>query len=188
MTTAVLKRRHDWPGHRDQDVYLKALVAHGAVDHVEYVAFVARARTAPLATIDDKGRPMLTTSRWPIMAQDADGADMPNAIFMARVLNVEEKGSDVNVTTHLLLGVLRAEVDAAIVVSNDSDLRFPVQQVQQSVPVGGVNPSQRPLAGALRGTRGDGVGRHWRVNLTTHDFMSHQLPPMVGAYTRPPDW
>jgi hypothetical protein len=115
MVTDVIRRRHDWPGatcervvyctarvdgrtdpeaHRDQDVYLKALVAHGAVDHIEYGAFVARARTAPLATIDDKGRPVVTRSRWPIMVKDADGADVPNAVFVAQVLNVEEKGSD----------------------------------------------------------------------------------------------
>jgi uncharacterized LabA/DUF88 family protein len=209
MATAVLRRRHDWPGakvdrivyctarvdsrtdpeaHRDQDVYLKALVAHGAVDHIEYGAFVARARTAPLATIDGLGRPVVTRSRWPIMVKDADGADVPDAVFMAQVLSVEEKGSDVNLATHLLLDVLRGDVDAAVVVSNDSDLRLPVQEARRLVPVGVVNPGSRPLAGALRGARGDGVGRHWWTNLTTHDFMAHQLPPTVGTSTRPTGW
>jgi uncharacterized LabA/DUF88 family protein len=209
MVTAVIRRRHDWPGatcerivyctarvdgrtnpeaHRDQDVYLKALVAHGAVDHIEYGAFVARARTAPLATIDEKGRPVVTTSRWPIMVKDADGADVPNAVFVAQVLNVEEKGSDVNVATHLLLDVLRGDVDAAVVVSNDSDLRLPVHEARQLVPVGVVNPGTRPLAGALRGMRSEGAGRHWWTTLTTHDFMAHQLPPVVGTSTRPAAW
>jgi hypothetical protein len=37
----------------------------------------------------------------------------------------EEKGSDVNVGAHLLLDILQGDVEAAIVVSNDSDLSVP---------------------------------------------------------------
>jgi uncharacterized LabA/DUF88 family protein len=209
LSTTLLRRRHDWPGarcervvyctarvdartnpdaHRDQDVYLKALTAHGSVDHVEYGAFVTRVRRAPLATVDDKGRPVVTTSRWPIMVQDAAGVDVPDARFMAQVLNVEEKGSDVNVGTHLLLDALRGSVDAAVVISNDSDIRLPVTEARRLVPVGIVNPGQRQLAGALRGRQSDGAGRHWWVKLTTYDFMAHQLPKQVAQYERPPEW
>jgi hypothetical protein len=39
-----------------------------------------------------------------------------------------------------------------VVISNDSDLRFPVEQVRQHVPVGVVNPSRNYLAGDLRGS------------------------------------
>jgi hypothetical protein len=47
---------------------------------------------------------------------------------MVSYANREEKGSDVNVAAHLLLDVLGGAIDGALVVSNDSDLRFPVQQ------------------------------------------------------------
>ncbi|MFD1546656.1 hypothetical protein [Nonomuraea guangzhouensis] len=50
---------------------------------------------------------------------------------------------------------------STVVISNDSDLRFPIEQVRQHVPVGLVNPSGNYLAGALRGQAADGVGRHW---------------------------
>ena len=42
-------------------------------------------------------------------------------------------------------------MDGALVISNDSDLRFPVEQARARVPVGVVNPSHNYLAGALRG-------------------------------------
>jgi hypothetical protein len=58
----------------------------------------------------------------------------PDATFM--VSHREEKGSDVNVASHLLVDVLTDVVDAAIVISNDSDLDFPVSYARTRVPVG----------------------------------------------------
>jgi hypothetical protein len=40
----------------------------------------------------------------------------------------EEKGSDVNVAAHLLVDVLAGGFDAAVVISNDSDLRWTPDQ------------------------------------------------------------
>jgi hypothetical protein len=57
---------------------------------------------------------------------DSAGAAVPDASFMVRYLRLEEKGSDVNVASHLLLDVLSGTIDAAVVVSNDSDLAFPI--------------------------------------------------------------
>ena len=53
-----------------------------------------------------------------------------------------------NVATHLLADVFRGEVEAAIVVSNDSDLALPLTIARTLVPVGTVNPGTNPLAGA----------------------------------------
>ena len=44
-------------GQADQDVYLKALLAAGSVDHIEYGTYVARVKMAPLAVKDERGRP-----------------------------------------------------------------------------------------------------------------------------------
>jgi hypothetical protein len=44
---------------------------------------------------------------------------------------MEEKGSDVNLGAHLLLDAFRADMDLALVVSNDSDLRTPIQIVRK---------------------------------------------------------
>jgi hypothetical protein len=42
----------------------------------------------------------------------------------------------VNVASHLLLGVLDRRVDAAVVISNDSDLAFPLKEARKRLPIG----------------------------------------------------
>ena len=175
-------------GHADQDVYLKALLATGSVDHIEYGTYVARVKTAPLAVKDLANRPKLVGPTWPVMIQDGLGGAVNGAVFMVSYANREEKGSDVNVAAHLLLDVLGSGVDGALVISNDSDLRLPVEQARQHVPVGVINPSRNYLAGALRGTATDGVGRHWWARLAPADLTAHQLPDPAGSYVRPVGW
>jgi len=70
------------------------------------------------------------------MVQDANGNPVPDAKFMISYANREEKGSDVNVAAHLLVDVLTGVVDAAVVVSNDSDLEFPVFYARTRVAAG----------------------------------------------------
>jgi len=66
---------------------------------------------------------------------------------MVSYANREEKGSDVNVAAHLLLDVLGGAVDGALVISNDSDLRFPVEQARQHVPIGYSHPQRKTSHG-----------------------------------------
>jgi hypothetical protein len=174
--------------HADQDVYLKALNAVGSVDHTEYGTYVARVKYAPLAVRQPNGIPRLVTANWPVMVQDQTGAAVPDARFMVSVVQREEKGSDVNVASHLLLDVLGGAIDAALVISNDSDLRFPIQQVRERVPIGLVNPSPGETAGALRASATMGAGRHFWRKLTSTDFTCHQLPNPAGTYFMPTGW
>jgi len=92
-------------GQVDQDVYLKALLAVGSVDHIEYGTYVARVKTAPLAVKGPQGRPKLVGPAWPVMIQDGRGSPVNGAVSMVSYANREEKGSDVNVAAHLLLDV-----------------------------------------------------------------------------------
>ena len=98
----------------------------------------------------------------------------------------EEKGSDVNVASHLLLDVLTGAVDAAVVISNDSDLRFPVEQARQRVPVGLSTRARAYLAGDLRGNptaaRGALVATAERTTWTRISC------PTPGPYARPAGW
>jgi hypothetical protein len=209
LGTALLARTPGWPearidrvvyctaridgaenpvGHQEQDVYLKAIRAGGSVDLIEHGHYVFRVKRAPLAVIDKKGRPIVQSSGWPVMVQDRDGSPVPNAKFMVSYAYHEEKGSDVNVASHLLLDVLAGTIDAAIVITNDSDLRLPIQQSRDRVPVGTVNPSAGRLAGDLRGKPDDGVGRHWWRRLTESDIRTHQLPDPCGGFTKPSPW
>jgi hypothetical protein len=122
------------------------------------------------------------------MVRDASGHDAPGSTFMVSYAYREEKGSDVNVASHLLVDVLKGDVDAAVVISNDSDLRYPIQQARTVVPIGTVNPTSSQLAGDLHGHPTDGVGRHWWCQLTASDFRSHQLPDPAAGVVRPAGW
>jgi hypothetical protein len=86
-----------------------------------------------------------------MMVKNAAGVDEPEAIFMVSTAHREEKGSDVNVASLLLLDVLGGEVDAMVVVSNDSDLALPVRAVRERVPVGLVNPVRATSLATCRG-------------------------------------
>ena len=69
-----------------------------------------------------------------------------------RVLKTEEKGSDVNLATYLLVDAFREDADAFAVISNDSDLTEPIRIVRHELGkvVGLINPqptrSQRLLS------------------------------------------
>ncbi len=186
--TAFIDGRLNEDGRRRQGAYVAALRENGSFDHLEEGRFVARVRRGLLATPDKGGHPVITRSAWPVMVQNAQGQPVPGARFMVSYSHFEEKGSDVNVATHLLVDVLDGRVDAVIVVSNDSDLKLPIRTARGRVPVGVVNPSTSHLAGDLRGKPHDGVGGHWWYQLTAADFHACRLPEAVGSYRRPYDW
>jgi hypothetical protein len=60
----------------------------------------------------------------------------------ALIWNTEEKGSDVNLASYLLIDGFRARYDLAAVISNDSDLKEPIRFVREDLeaPVGILNP------------------------------------------------
>lgn len=177
-------------GHLEQDVYLKALIATQNVDHIEFGKYVTGVRTRPLAVKGNTkgGAPVVVKSNWPVMIQSTLGVPVRDAVFMVSTLHQEEKGTDVNVASHLLLDVLSSSVDAAVIVSNDSDLKLPVHLARARVPVGHVNPAGGYFAGDLTGKGSDGVGGHWWRKLGPADYLDHQLPNPAGGYSKPPPW
>lgn len=190
--TARISGADNPSGQRDQDVYLRALQTGGAVDELAMGTYVSRVTTAPLATRrTDRPRdlrPVVTHPAWPVMVQDGRGGDVPDAVFMASVARREEKGSDVNVASHLLIDLLSGAVDGAVVVSNDSDLEFPVAYARDRWPVGLVNPTRGYPAGRLNGDPGTGPGGHWWYQLAPEDVLACQLPDPVGRLRRPEGW
>jgi hypothetical protein len=186
--TARVDQQESPSSFADQNVYLKALTASGSVDDIEFGRYSTGVKHAPLAVKGPNGQPQLATPAWPIMVQDQAGVPIRDARFMASFMHREEKGSDVNVATHLLWDVLLGQVDAAVVISNDSDLTLPLAKARGRVPVGLINPTSRQIAGALRGELGAGAGRHFWRDLTTRDFTRHQLSDPVGVHSKPSDW
>jgi NYN domain len=117
FTAVVSARDSDPHGPARQDAYLRALRAVGGVD-IHLGRFQQSKVRLPLAEpADDRRR-------------------------MAEVIKTEEKCSDVNLASYLLLDAFRKESDIAVVVSNDSDLGEPIRIMIQelNVPVGLVNP------------------------------------------------
>jgi hypothetical protein len=66
----------------------------------------------------------------------------PRTPTYIRVIKTEEKGSDVNLATHLLNDGHRGDYEVGIVISNDSDLVEPVRIVTQelNLQIGILNP------------------------------------------------
>jgi hypothetical protein len=182
------------PGNPDaplrQETFINALRASASVDWVEYGLFVEKVKTRPLATPNRKGRPILVHPHRPVLIKTSADAKVTDALFFVSVADREEKGSDVNVATHLLLDVLAdpRELDAAMVISNDSDLKVPVAEARKRIPVGVVNPGRGFTAGALIHHPADCVAGQWERQLTFADFTAHQLPDRVGVYGKPPNW
>jgi hypothetical protein len=63
-----------------------------------------------------------------------------------RVIKSEEKGSDVNLATTLLVDAFRGKFEKAVVITNDSDLVYPIEVVQNELklPVIVLFPCGRP--------------------------------------------
>jgi NYN domain len=176
-------------GQKRQDDYLRALRKSGCIDHVEYGKFFEKVKTRPIAKLDDKGRPVLITARHPVFVQDASGGRVANASFMVSVADREEKGSDVNVASHLLIDTLTERIDAAVVVSNDSDLAFAVSEARKRIAVGVVNPQRKPTAGKLKSRPPEcDAQAQWEYQLVAADWTGHQLPDPCEGVDKPPSW
>jgi uncharacterized LabA/DUF88 family protein len=68
-----------------------------------------------------------------------------------KVIKTEEKGSDVNLATHLLHDAHMNRFDLAVVVSNDSDLLSPIKiaRTELGKRVGVLNPQKHPSRAIL---------------------------------------
>ena len=186
--TARIDGNSNASGAADQNIYLRTLVASGSVDHIEFGNYIAKVIERPLAVRNRRRRPVLVEPGWPMMVQHNGEVLVTGTKFLASVATCEEKGSDVNVVSHLLVDVLDGTVDAAVVISNDSDLRYPVQEARRRVPVGTVNPGGGYVAGDLSGQPADGAGRHWWRSLCAADFVRHQFADPAGRLRRPAGW
>ena len=117
FTASVSARPDDPLAPRRQQVYLRALgtVPGLSIHYGRYVSHVVR---MPLANAPSSGARTV------------------------EVVKTEEKGSDVNLATFLLLDGFKRDSDVAVVISNDSDLELPIEvaQTKLGLRVGVVNP------------------------------------------------
>ena len=103
------------------------------------------------------------------------------------VIKAEEKGSDVNLATYLLFDAFRKDCDTAVVVSNDSDLKEPIELVQRELgmSVGVVNPHPP-------GRRSRALQPSYFRQIRAKDLQVCQFPPTLrdarGTIHKPTTW
>lgn len=111
----------------------------------------------------------------------------PNGPKFASVLKTEEKGSDVNIATHMVHDGHLGLYDTAVIVSNDSDLVEPVRIVRYELGknVGMLNPHKRPSYSLKQHVT-------FMKPIRTGVLRQAQFPPTLtdntGVFHKPPGW
>lgn len=128
--------------------YFTARVHGTAADQQKPVrqdAYLRALETIPNLTVHE-GRFLSSIVRMPL-AYPAPGG--PRTI---EVVKTEEKGSDVKLATYLLLDGFAGDYEAAVVISNDSDLEEPIVVANKvlGLPVGVLNPHKHPSRELLK--------------------------------------
>lgn len=104
-----------------------------------------------------------------------------------QVIKTEEKGTDVNLASHLLVDAFDNAFECAVIVSGDSDLRTPVQMVINRFhkSVGVINPQQRACKALQTEAR-------FYKHIREAALQVSQFPPVLtdkqGTFHKPPAW
>jgi hypothetical protein len=105
----------------------------------------------------------------------------------ANVIKTEEKGSDVNIATHLLVDGFKGDYELAVVISNDSDLVLPIRFVVEELkkPVGLLNPQRNPSVELSKYAT-------FIKQIRAGTLARSQFPPTLtdasGNFSKPPTW
>jgi uncharacterized LabA/DUF88 family protein len=145
-----------------QDVYLRALAT---IPHLQIVHghFLRHAVWMPLAT------------------------PPPTGHKFAQVIKTEEKGSDVNLASHLLLDAFTRVCDAALILSNDSDLLMPIQIARQRFHLQIVLVSPHPTPSVTLAREAD-FRRQVREGMLKISQFPDVLTDRRGTFHKPASW
>lgn len=165
FTARVKPTDYDKQKPQRQEVYLRALETLECLS-IHYGCFLSNIATMPLAIKPARGSRMVD------------------------VIKTEEKGSDVNLATYLLLDGFNKEYEIAVVVSNDSDLVEPMRVVRDELklPVGVVDPvlDKKKLSQDLRQVAT--FYKQVRLGLVRSCQFPDTLLDYAGVITRPQKW
>ena len=100
------------------------------------------------------------------------------------VLNTEEKGSDVNLGVHLVYDACSDKIDAAIVITNDTDLAEPIRIVATKLgkPIINLCPHKN-VAFSLKKIKNV---KHYVIKTT--NLAKSQFPDSIEGIIRPYHW
>jgi uncharacterized LabA/DUF88 family protein len=104
----------------------------------------------------------------------------------AKVIKTEEKGSDVNIATHLLADGFRDNYELAVIVSNDSDLLEPMKFVTRELgkPVV-LNPHKYPSVEVLHNAL---FVKQIRKSVLANSLFPDILTDAQGTFSKPKGW
>ena len=162
FTALVLETPYDLQKRHRQQTYLRAI------------------RTIPNLSVHF-GYFQTHTRKMPLAHPPASGSRMVN------VLRTEEKGTDVNLASYLLLDAFKNEYEQAVVVSNDADLLTPIKIVQDEfgLSVGVLNPQKKPSR-ALKNAAD--FYRPIRQGPLSASQFPTTLTDATGTFHKPPRW
>ena len=117
----------------------------------------------------------------------------PSQNPFVQTIKIEEKGSDVNLATHLLVDGYGGKYDAAVVVTNDSDLKNPMAVVKDDLqkemwilyPTGQAD-ARRTLHPALK--RVTTHQRPIRSGLVGASQFPAAISDSKGSFSKPSSW
>lgn len=171
FTVRVRGFQHDPDAPKRQNVYLRALT------------------TIPNLTIHKDGwfaKTFPWLPRFPLnYAVPADGPEL------VQVVRMEEKRTDVDIATHLLVDAFDGDCDEYVVITNDSDLTLPIKTVRDKFgkTIGVINP--HPPAG-MSGSLMSASSWHFRtINptvLASNQFPDPVINPRGRAIRKPALW
>ncbi len=149
FTAKVSPQPYNLDCHKRQYTYIRALQSLDCCE-IYYGFYLSNIKKAPLAKPINKKK-------------------------FIDIIHTEEKGSDVNLATHLLLDGFKNRYDSAVVVSNDSDLTTTIQAVKNELKknIGVISPYQRP-ARALQNKA------TFYKKIRTGVLQASQFPPTIN--------
>ena len=166
FTAIVLGRPPDRPEPIRQVVYMRALSTIPGLE-IHYGSFRSEKRKMPAA-----GSP----------------GDTPNLL---EVVRVEEKQTDVNLTTHLVARAVNHDYEQAALISADTHFVGAIRYVRDTVgiPVVVLNPNVMRGRGLSRGLQGAATYvRNIREEHLAQSQLPDQLTDQHGTITKPAIW
>ncbi len=162
FTARIKARRSDPDQPNRQQTYLRALRTIPNLEII-YGSFLSNATALPLES------------------------SLPDNPKFVRVVRTEEKGSDVNIATHLVNDAHNGRFEAAILITNDSDLAEPVRIVcdELGFVVGILNPQKHPSRVLSKYASFVKPIRKWA--LMESQFSDH-LKDSKGSFHKPHKW
>jgi hypothetical protein len=192
--TAIREKPSDPSSALDQATYLNALSANSKVQILHGMYRVRHGKGMLVEPKGGKGRQVQPVHAARVLGPIPNFPAAPilddegNWALAVQYRSFEEKGSDVNLASQLLIDVFSGQVDAAIVISIDGDLAYPLKVARARIKIGLVNPNNSNTSAMLMGSAADGVGGHWWARLNASDYFANQLPDAVQGNQKPIEW